>query len=147
VSPDARPARSKAVPRPTPETAPYWEGAALGELRIQLCRSCNEHYFYPRPACPRCGSLDTVWVVASGRARLHTYVITHRAAGGFEADTPYAIAVVELDEGPRMMTNIVGVDQTPEALQLDMALRVTFEARGDQAVPVFTPVDVTRAEP
>jgi uncharacterized OB-fold protein len=140
VSPDARPARAKAAPRPTPETAHYWQGAALGELRIQLCRACGEHYFYPRPACPHCGSLDTVWVVASGRARLHTYLINHRPAGGFERDAPYAIAVVELEEGPRMMTNIVGVDQTPEALQLDMALQVSFETRGEQTVPVFGPV-------
>ncbi len=73
----------------------------------------------------------------SGRGTLHTYVINHRAAPGFEA--PYAIAVVELDEGPRMMSNIVGVDQTPEALVLDMALEVTFEERGDVFVPLFRP--------
>jgi hypothetical protein len=85
--------------------------------------------------------------VASGRAKLHTYLINHRPAPGFEDDAPYAIAVVELEEGPRMMTNIVGVSNTPENLELDMPLEVRFEPRGDrrdqerggQMVPVFTP--------
>jgi len=68
---------------------------------------------------------------------LHTYVINHRAAPGFEP--PYAIAVVQLDEGPRMMSNIVGIESTPENLELDMALEVTFEPRGDMMLPVFQP--------
>ena len=129
----------KPVPRPTPETAPYWEGAKRGELVIQACRSCSQHYFYPRPACPHCGSADVEWVRASGRGRLHTYVINHRPAPGFEEDAPYAIAVVELEEGPRLMTNIVGIENTPENLVLDMALEVDFEARGEWSVPVFRP--------
>jgi uncharacterized OB-fold protein len=134
VSPPA-----KAAPKPTPETAPYWEAANRGELRIQRCNPCARHYFYPRSACPRCGSTDVSWVAVSGRARLHTYLINHRPAPGFEQDAPYAIAVVELEEGPRMMANIVGVPNTPEELQLDMQLVVGFEARGEQLVPVFTP--------
>lgn len=136
------PAAAKAAPHPTPETAPYWEAANRRELRIQYCNPCGSHYFYPRAACPRCGSSDVTWVAASGRARLHTYVINHRAAPGFEEDGPYAIAVVELEEGPRMMANIVGVPNTPEDLQLDMELEVRFEPRGkdgEQLVPVFAP--------
>lgn len=131
------PARRKPLPVPTPATAPYWEGTALGELRIQLCADCHRHYFYPRPSCPECGSADVSWVAASGRARLHTYLINHRPAPGFEA--PYAIAIVELEEGPRLMTNIVGVENTPEKLQLDMELQVTFEERDGMWIPLFTP--------
>lgn len=127
----------KAAPKPTPETQPFWDGCAEGELRLQRCRPCEAHYFPPRPFCPRCLSDDVVWEAVSGRGTLHTYVINHRAAPGFEP--PYAIAVVQLDEGPQMMSNIVGVDQTPEALQLDMPLRVTFEPRGDIRLPVFEP--------
>jgi uncharacterized OB-fold protein len=78
--------------------------------------------------------------VASGRATLHTYVINHRPAPGFESEAPYAIAVVQLEEGPRMMTNIVGVANTPENLVLDMDLMVQFQSRGDEMVPVFAPV-------
>jgi uncharacterized OB-fold protein len=129
----------KAAPEPTPETAPYWEAANRGELRIQRCNACGRHYFYPRTACPHCGSTDVAWVTVSGRGRLHTYVINHRPAPGFEDEAPYAIAVVELDEGPRMMANIAGVANTPEQLELDMPLDVTFEPRGEQMVPVFTP--------
>lgn len=132
---------TKAEPRPTPETQPYWDGCAAGELRLQRCTHCDAHYFPPRPFCPTCLSDDVAWEPVSGRGTLHTYVINHRAAPGFEA--PYAIAVVQLDEGPRLMSNIVDVDQTPEALVLDMPLEVTFEARGDVTVPVFRPAGAT----
>jgi uncharacterized OB-fold protein len=133
------PPRGKAVPVPTPETQPYWDGAAAGELRIQRCADCGEAYFYPRPICPSCGSFNVEWFTASGDATLYSYVINHRPAPGFEDEAPYAIAVVQLAEGPRMMTSLVGVPATPEALVLDMPLRVTFEQRGDVSLPVFTP--------
>ncbi|MFC4123172.1 Zn-ribbon domain-containing OB-fold protein [Nonomuraea zeae] len=130
----------KPTPRPTPETRPFWDGAAAGELRIQRCQTCARHYFYPRPSCPHCGGDQIEWVRASGRATLYSYVINHRPAPGFEEEGPYAIAVVELEEGVRMMTNIVGVENTPENLTLDMELQVVFEQRGDVHVPLFEPV-------
>lgn len=128
---------TKAVPAPTPETQPFWDGARAGELRIQRCRTCGEAYFYPRPFCPGCAGDDVEWFTASGRATLASYVICERPAPGFEP--PYVIALVELAEGPRMMTSIVGVEPTPEALPLDLPLTVRFEERGDLAVPVFAP--------
>jgi hypothetical protein len=130
---------SKMVPVPTPETKPYWDGCAAGELRIQRCTDCGKPYFYPRPICPSCGSTSVEWFTASGKATLYSYIINYRAAPGFEEEAPYAIAVVQLAEGPRMMTSLVGVPNTPEALVLDMALRVTFQQRGDVSLPVFTP--------
>ena len=131
----------KSVPKPTPETAHYWQGTSEGELRIQRCNACAKFYFYPRPSCPHCSSENVSWVKSTGRARLHTYLISHRPAPGFEDQVPYVIAVVELEEGPRMMTNIVGIANTPDALELDMPLVVSFESRGDQNVPVFRPVE------
>ncbi len=128
---------TKPVPVPTPETQPFWDGTAAGELRVQHCLACDLHYFYPRPFCPHCGASEVEWVTAAGRATLYSYVINHRPAPGFEA--PYAIAVVELDEGVRMMTNIVNTDITPENLRLDMPLRVVFAPRGDVFVPLFEP--------
>jgi uncharacterized protein len=126
------------TPSPTPETQHFWDGTRAGELRLQRCVDCSHVYFPPRPFCPACSHREVEVVVASGRATLHSYVIHHRDAPGFSA--PYAIAVVELEEGPRMMTNIVGCDQTPEALQLDMALDVTFEALTDEiTLPLFSP--------
>jgi len=129
----------KPVPVPTPETQPFWDGCAAGELRIQRCLDCTKAFFYPRPVCPACGSVNVEWFTASGRATLYSYVINHRPAPGFEDDGPYAIAVVQLAEGPRMMTNLKGVASTPEDLTLDMPLRVTFEQRGDIYLPMFTP--------
>jgi uncharacterized protein len=134
----------KAVPEPTPETQPFWDGCAAGELRLQRCLECGKPYFYPRPVCPECGSTRVEWFAASGRATLYSYVISHRPAPGFENEAPYAIAVVELAEGPRMMTNISGVPNTPEDLVLDMPLRVTFEQRGDVRLPVFEPAGEDR---
>ena len=136
----------KPVPVPTPETQPFWDGCAAGELRIQRCTDCGKPYFYPRPVCPDCGSANVEWFTASGRATLYSYVINHRAAPGFDDDVPYAIAVVQLAEGPRMMANILGLPATPEALELDMPLQVTFEARGNVSLPQFKPVEIP-AEP
>ncbi len=126
------------LPQPTPETQHFWDGTRAGELRLQRCDDCSHTYFPPRPFCPQCGSRKVSIVKASGKATLYSYVISHRRAPGFDA--PYAVAVVELAEGPRMMTNIVDCPQTPEALQLDMALEVTF-AKQDDAItlPLFRP--------
>jgi len=126
------------LPRPTPETRHFWDGARAGELRLQRCRACRRAYFPPRPFCPHCGSADVEVFRASGRATLYSYVIHHRPVPGFTP--PYAIAVVQLEEGPRMMTNLVEVAQTPEALVLDMALEVAFQKQDDAiSLPVFKP--------
>ncbi len=128
----------RALPTPTPETAHFWEGTRQNELRLQRCTHCDDAYFPPRPFCPQCGSRDTTIFQASGRASLYSYVIHARPVPGFTP--PYAIAVVELEEGPRMMTNIVGCAQTPEALLLDMPLEVVFEKQDDSiTLPFFRP--------
>jgi uncharacterized OB-fold protein len=129
----------RARPTPTPETKHFWDGAQAGELRLQRCEECAKVYFPPRPFCPSCASRKVAVFAASGKATLYSYVIHHRAAPGFTP--PYAIAVVELEEGPRMMTNIIGCPQTPEALELDMKLEVAFERLADKiTLPLFRPV-------
>ena len=128
----------RTLPKPTPETAHYWDGAREGELRLQRCRDCQHAYFPPRPFCPECSSRDVEVFAASGRGTLHSYVINHMKAPGFEP--PYAIAVVELEEGPRLMSNILDCPQTPEALVLDMPLEVTWEKLTDEiTLPQFRP--------
>jgi uncharacterized OB-fold protein len=124
-------------PKATPETAHYWEGTAVGELRLQRCRSCEVAYFPPQPFCPRCNDEDVEVIRASGRGTLSSYVITHRAAPGFTA--PYVIAVVELEEGPHLLTNIVEVEPEPTALPLDLSVEVVFETVGEVALPLFRP--------
>ncbi|HUS98433.1 MAG TPA: Zn-ribbon domain-containing OB-fold protein [Hyphomicrobiaceae bacterium] len=126
------------LPKPTPETQHYWDGTKAGELRLQICNSCNHTYFPPRPFCPKCSSRDVKVTKATGKGKLFSYIINHLPTPGFKP--PFAIAVVELDEGPRLMSNIVDCDQTPEALQLDMPLEVTFEAQNDEiTLPMFKP--------
>jgi uncharacterized protein len=128
----------RVVPIPTPETKPFWQGTRASELRLQRCDACAHVYFPPRPFCPKCAGRAVSWFAASGQGSLYSYVIHHRPVPGFTP--PYSIAVVELDEGPRMMTNIVDCPQTPEALQLDMRVEVTFvQLNDDISLPQFRP--------
>ena len=128
----------RALPIPTPETQHYWDGAKEGELRLQRCDACAHAYFPPRPFCPQCSSRAVSVFAASGRATLHSYVINHMKAPGLTP--PYAVAVVELEEGPRLMSNILDCPATPEALVLDMPLEVTFEKVTDEiTLPQFRP--------
>jgi uncharacterized OB-fold protein len=132
------PEPGRALPQPTPETQHFWAGTQAGELRLQRCDACSQVYFPPRPFCPKCASREVSVFAASGKAILDSYVIHHRKVPGFEP--PYAIAVVKLAEGPRMMTNIVECAQTPEALELDMPLEVVFAKQTDTiTLPFFRP--------
>jgi hypothetical protein len=127
------------LPQPTPETQHFWDGCKEGELRLQRCSDCKDAYFPPRPFCPKCGSRSVEEFKATGRGFLYSYVINYRPRPDLGTE-PHSIAVVQLDEGPRMMTNIVGCPQTPEALKLDMPVEVTFETFGEIALPFFQPV-------
>ena len=137
------------LPMPTPETAHFWDGTANHTLLLQRCDDCSKAYFPPRPFCPACGCREVSVFEASGNATLHSYVINQRPGPGF--DGPVAIAIVELEEGPRMMTNIVDCEQTEEALVLDMALVATYTAyvSPDEAyaatLPLFRPADTNGA--
>jgi uncharacterized OB-fold protein len=127
------------LPQPTPETAHFWEGCREGELRLQRCRACAKAYFPPRPFCPHCASREVEVFAASGKASLYSYVINHRPRPDVGTE-PHSIAVVELAEGPRMMTNVVNCPQTPEALQLDMPLQVLFRKESEEiSLPFFEP--------
>ncbi len=126
------------IPNPTPETQHFWDGMREGKLLLQRNNQTGKAYFPPRPFCPETGSRDVSVFEASGRAILYSYVINHMKTPGFEP--PYGVAVVELEEGPRMMANILEAPQTPEALVLDMPLEVTFEKLTDEiTLPQFKP--------
>ncbi len=132
-------APGRAKPKPTPETRHFWDGTKRGKLLLQRCGDTGRAYFPPRPFSPFTGSRNVNVFEASGRARLYSYVIHHRPVPGFTP--PYAIAVVELEEGPRMMTNIIDCEQTPEALVLDMPLEVAFEPLDEEiTLPLFRPL-------
>jgi len=127
------------APTPNPETQPYWDGCRDGELRLPRCVDCDTVVFPPRPVCPTCLSRDHQWFTASGRARLDSYVISHRPAPGMEP--PFIIALVRLEEGPRLMTNLVDCEPVPGAVPLEAELEVVFQGVDDViSVPLFRPV-------
>jgi uncharacterized OB-fold protein len=132
---------NKPVPVPQGESDEYWNKAKEHELWLRNCNDCGNPYFYPRDISPCCFSKDTSWIKASGKGTLYTYAIAHRPPHpGFAQDAPYVVAVVELDEGPRMPTNIVIDDPTPEKLQIGMSLEAVFEDITDTiALPKFKP--------
>jgi uncharacterized OB-fold protein len=135
--------RGKFLPQPTPETAPFWEGCKQHELRIQFCPNCQAYFFYPRLFCPKCLSDATEWRTVSGKGTLLTYVLSARPAPGFENELPYAIAIVQLNEGPHLMTNIVNTEISPQNLKAGMAVEVVFDDVNETVtLPKFQPAGV-----
>ncbi|GBD12352.1 hypothetical protein HRbin24_00359 [bacterium HR24] len=126
-----REVQERPLPRPTRISAPFWRGAAEGKLLLQRCRRCGLFIYYPRPFCPRCLAEELEWHEASGRGRVYTYTVVRRAATpAFAAMVPYVLAIVELEEGPRLVTNIVGC--RPEEVRVEMPVRATFERLSDE---------------
>ena len=132
---------SQALPRPTTETKQFWDGAKAGRLMLPWCRTCGAPHFYPRVCCPHCFGWDLEWRAASGRGTVHTFVINHKPARGFEAKVPYVIAVIALEEGPRMLSNLVMAETpTPENVRIGMAVEVLFDlVAPDVTLPKFRP--------
>ena len=129
---------SRMVPQATPETKPYWDGLKEGKLMIQRNKATGQAYFPPRPFDPRDPFAEVEWFQASGRGTLATYVISHRPPPGYEA--PFSIAVVELEAGVKMMTNIIDCPQTPEVLQLDMPVELVCHKVNDEiTLPLWRP--------
>jgi uncharacterized OB-fold protein len=128
------------LPFPEPQTAEarhFFDAAAQGRLALQRCAACARVWFYPRPACVACGAERYAWIVASGRGRVHSHSIVHRAPSpAFRERVPYVVALVDLEEGPRMMANIVGDDALEVAI--GDAVEVLFEERGEgRKLPQF----------
>jgi uncharacterized OB-fold protein len=143
------PAGGAAGPRPAPapavnpETAEFWTATAEGRLLLKRCLDCGSVIWYPRAICPQCSSLRTEWFEASGRGRVYSYTVNYRGEGAYQDSAPYVLAYVELDEGPRVMTNIVAVNIVAgEAAELAVGLpvEVVFDDTGDgSALPRFRP--------
>jgi uncharacterized protein len=130
----------KPVPVPTKETQPYWDGCKQHELRVKKCAACGHHQFYPRLYCTTCMSDRVEWIKTSGRAKVLSYTIIYRpVTQAFAGNVPYVVALVTLDEGPQMMTNIVGCE--PEKVHIGMPVQVTFDDWTEEiSVPKFKPV-------
>jgi uncharacterized OB-fold protein len=132
----------KPLPAPSPETQRFWEGCRKHELWLPYCRACGQFYFYPRDFCPRCFGWDVEWRQASGRGKIYTFAIQYRAwHPGWAEETPYITALVELEEGPRLFTNIVGIEADPQKVRCDMPVEVAWEdVSAEISLPKFRPV-------
>ena len=120
------------------ETKAYWDGAKAHELLLRKCRACGQYHFYPRDFCPSCFSFDVEWVKASGRGTVYSVTICHLAAARFEDAVPYNLVLVELEEGVRMMSNIV--DCPNEEITIGMKVEVTFDdVTPEVTLPKFRP--------
>jgi uncharacterized protein len=136
---DEQPGLPTLDPPVNEETAPFWSAAAEGRLVLPRCTACGTHIWYPRTHCPACHAGPVEWVEASGRGRIHTWTVVRRPRGDWARAGPYVLALVELDEGPRVMTNVVDCD--PEALAIDQPVTVVFHrAPGGGALARFRPL-------
>jgi uncharacterized OB-fold protein len=130
----------KPVPVPTAETRPFWEGCRRGELLYQYCRACGRAQFYPRALCAGCQGGGLEWRCSSGRGSIHSFTVVHRAPSeAFKTEVPYALALVDLEEGFRMMLNVRGAD--PESLRIGQPVRIVFEPRGKLMLPQAEPAE------
>ena len=129
----------KPLPVPSELSPPFWESCRRHELVVQRCHSCAAFRFPPAPLCPECLSEATEWKRVSGRGRVFSFVVFRRVYHpAFEADLPYTVALVELDEGPRLISNVVGCP--PEDVTCDMPVEVVFEdVTPEVTLPKFRP--------
>lgn len=133
------------IPRPrispSPEALPFWTAAEHHELLLPYCTACDRYFFYPRTLCPTCGSREVSWRASTGRGSLHTFCIQYRSTlPGFGDSLPFVTAIVELEEGPRLMTFLVDVPAESEAIRCGMPVEVAFiDGNGGATLPVFRP--------
>ena len=131
---------TKPLPAISSLSQPYWDGLRRHELRLQRCDACATTWYPPAPLCPRCWSRKFTWSKLSGRGRVNSWVVFHQAYfRGFESEVPYNVAEVELDEGPRLLTNLVGVANAD--IHAGMPVEIVFEeATGEVTLAKFRPV-------
>ncbi|MDX1483521.1 MAG: Zn-ribbon domain-containing OB-fold protein [Alphaproteobacteria bacterium] len=132
-------AYAKPLPVPTPETEPFWAAAREHRLTLPKCAECGTVRFPPAAHCPACGSGAHDWVDLSGNGRVYSFVTYHRLYDkGWEGELPYVVAVIELEEGPRILSTVTGC--APEDVACDMAVKVVFDdVTEDVTLPKFTP--------
>lgn len=132
------------LPQPmTPEAKPYWDGLREGKLMLPRCGDCGHAFFYPRVVCPRCSSRAITWFQSSGKGRLHAFGIAQQSFNrAFKVPAPFVLAMIELDEGPRMLSNLINVAPDPKVVKCDMPVEVVFTKLTDEVtLPLFQPAE------
>jgi uncharacterized OB-fold protein len=132
--------RPRPLPFVTDESRPFWDGCREEKLMLQYCNACQRHQFYPRLYCMHCGSQKVRWVEASGRGVIYSYtIIRQNKSPDFVNEVPYNVAIIQLEEGPRMMSNIIAID--PAELRVDLPVTVVFDPVSDTiSLPRFRPL-------
>ncbi|MFN8634954.1 MAG: Zn-ribbon domain-containing OB-fold protein [Chloroflexota bacterium] len=132
---------NKPLPTPDPVTQPFWDSLKAHAIQLQKCGGCSTYVYYPRSVCPGCGSDDLSWTAVSGRGTVHAFAIPHRHPNRvFTADGPYVVALVELAEGAKIMSNLVDVDPTPDAIKVGMAVEIVYDdVTAEVTLPKFRP--------
>ena len=132
-------AYDKPMPQVTELNRPFWEGARRHELLVQRCRPCGHMWFPPLPNCTRCLSTDIEWVATSGRGTVFSVIVYHQGwLPGYKEDLPYDVAIVELEEGVRVISNIVEIE--PERIEIGMRVVATFDdVDQETSIPRFKP--------
>tara|TARA_B100000676_G_scaffold276220_1_gene296964 strand:- start:5269 stop:5682 length:414 start_codon:yes stop_codon:yes gene_type:complete len=128
---------------PESHTEPFWEGVKAGELRYQVCEDCGEIVFYPRHHCPNCLSDRLRWEVSAGLGTVYSYsVVRQNRVPAFIELGAYSVAYIDLDEGFRMMSSVVGVENPTRDIEIGQRVRVEFERQDEREypIPVFVPV-------
>lgn len=129
---------SKPVPSITEMNHLYFEGCAKGELRVRRCLRCEACFRFAYAWCPKCWGENLGYAIVSGRGKVTNFCVVHQAPyPAFEDVVPYVLALVELEEGVRMMSNII--DCSPEAVKIGLPVKVTFRQRGTASLPMFLP--------
>ena len=128
----------KPMPVIDPGTKPFWDAAREHRLSIPKCNECGKYHFYPRELCPHCHSDNLTWTDVSGKGEVYSYTIARKPAGPvFAADVPYVIAMIALDEGPRMLTNIITKDV--DSVRIGDRVSVSFDdVAPELTLPKFT---------
>jgi uncharacterized protein len=128
------------APRESSSSRPFWEATRQERLVLPFCPACDACFWYPRPFCPRCLADELDWRAAAGTAVVHALTVMHQPGPGRDrADGPYTVAIVELTEGVRMLTNLVGA--APGEISVGDAVTVTWhEVPDGRKLPMFTPV-------
>lgn len=136
---DPKEAHVKPLPTPDADSVAYWQGLSDGKLLLQHCADCGHVQFYQQAFCRQCGADRLVHRAASGRGKVHSFSVVHRAPGpAFKQDAPYAVLLVELEEGPRMISSLVEAD--PMAVAFDMPVELVCERIDDRVtLPRFRP--------
>lgn len=129
---------NKPLPVIDHDSRPFWEAARRHELMLQRCNNCKSYIFYPRAVCPTCMSDELAWEKVSGQGSVYSYTVVHRAPAAFADDVPYVVAIIQLAEGPRMLSHVIKCP--PAQVRIGMPVQVVFEDVNDEiTLPKWEP--------